>query len=105
MICIRALKVFLVFRGAWAAVLRRLRGWFGGCRCGSVIRRRRAGPTWATLPRTTVWVDTTVQSDGSGGVDDGGCGGGGGAVAGACSALDGGARGVPFPYDAALPCI
>lgn len=25
---IRALKVFLVFRGAWVAVARRLRGWF-----------------------------------------------------------------------------
>jgi len=34
-----------------------------------------------------------------------GCGGGGGVVAGVCSALDGGARGVPFPYDSALPRI
>jgi len=101
---IRALKVFLVFRGAWAAVARRLRGWFGapvsvrvGYGRGERVRCGRLSYAYNCMGYTT------VQSDGGGGVvggGEGGCGGGGGVVAGVCSALDGGARGVPFPYDA-----
>lgn len=93
---IRALKVFLVFRGAWAAVARRLRGWFGApvsVRVGYVGGERvRCG----RLSYNCMGY-TTVQSDGSGGVvggGEGGCGGGGGVVASVCVAPSTGVRAV-----------
>ncbi|KAL4089819.1 hypothetical protein QTP88_024781 [Uroleucon formosanum] len=106
---IRALKVFLVFRGAWVAFARRLRGWFGtpvrvrvGYGGGERVRCGRLSYAYNCMGYVT------VQSDGGGGVVgsvEGGCGGGGGVVAGVCSALDGGVSGVPFAYDSALPRI
>jgi hypothetical protein len=84
---IRALKVFLVFRGAWAAVARRLRGWFGErrCRCGSVTAA--SGSDMGDSAAYNCMGYTAVQSDGGGGVvggGEGGCGGGSGVLACVC---------------------